>query len=203
MKKLGVILAICFCLIWVGIPASANTVTVELSDLNGLKISGFQLFFLAPDGTFDYPVETDWETFEMDFEYNWGAPQTKKNFWDLVTAISTNDRGTPSDDSDDIDLVKGVGGVASAMNANLSLNEGILLTMSSLNTNFGINANDPKNAFWDFTGTDGEILDLKITGSWTLEGDQLITVSSVPIPGAAWLLASGLIGFIGLKRRKG
>lgn len=202
MKKFRMIILMSFCLIAFGAPAFANMVTVELQDLGGVQISGFQLYFLEPDGNFDFPVETNWETFEMDFDYDWDAAQTRQNFWDLLSAISTDDRGTPGDDNDDIDYAKGIGGAASSLNANLSLVEGALITMSSLNTTFGINIDDPKNAFWDFGGTDGEVIHLNITEEWTLDGNQIVTVSNVPIPGAVWLLASGLIGFIGLKRRK-
>lgn len=45
-------------------------------------------------------------------------------------------------------------------------------------------------------------LDYLIDFSGTTDYVQLSVVSSMPVPGAAWLFGSGLIGFIGLARRK-
>ena len=51
---------------------------------------------------------------------------------------------------------------------------------------------------------------LKSTGDWSISGTQAsdiggsgqFSVSAVPIPAAAWLFGSGLVGLIGLARRK-
>jgi hypothetical protein len=62
----------------------------------------------------------------------------------------------------------------------------------------------------------GEIytVDLFGMGTWTLFGDSLMNMDleatlelpdqfeAVPVPAAVWLLGSGLIGLIGIRRRK-
>lgn len=41
-----------------------------------------------------------------------------------------------------------------------------------------------------------------VDGSYLPVGFEALSISQVPIPGAVWLLGSGLVGLIGLKRRK-
>ena len=56
---------------------------------------------------------------------------------------------------------------------------------------------DPDPSFDDFGLSNGAILDDQLTG-------QVIgSVNQVPIPGAVWLLGSGILGLIGLRRKGG
>lgn len=41
----------------------------------------------------------------------------------------------------------------------------------------------------------------ELAGTWTLSGDQLV-YNAVPVPAAVWLLASSLIGLVGVARRR-
>ncbi len=57
-------------------------------------------------------------------------------------------------------------------------------------------------------GTDYDISNYKVlhftdaNGNFLDKQDLLVKVNSVPIPGAAWLLGSGLFGLIGIRRRR-
>ena len=50
--------------------------------------------------------------------------------------------------------------------------------------------------FWDNNGTWNDLHNSSTTGGYVVEYD------AVPIPGAVWLLGSGLIGLIGVRRKK-
>jgi len=182
--------------------AFGNTVEVYLENLGDLKISAFQIFFVEPHDDIGLPLETDWATYDMDFNFGWGN-QAKKSFWSLESLIQTDDRGTPLDDGDDADFAKGIGGVTNFFNENLALNEGLLVTMSSDDTKFAVDLNDPKNGFFDFTPPNGAPIIDQLVFSETWDGDnQILTISAVPIPSTVLLLGSGLFGLVALRRKR-
>lgn len=55
------------------------------------------------------------------------------------------------------------------------------------------------------TGANGLTLGLRLPAGFTLDSDSTVPldwVTNVPVPGAIWLFGSGLVGLIGLARRK-
>lgn len=192
-KRFFKLILICLCLSLFTVPASANTVEFRLENIGDLQLSAFQLFFLPPDGTFGYPLDIDFNTFEMDFQADWGPGQTLQanpSFWSLESLIvSTADQ----------DLARGIGAIAEVFNPNLKLNEGLVVTMTSDNTMFGIDINNPNTAFFDFEGTTGNPVSLILEEQF-IAGNQIVT-ATVPIPTAFLLLGSGLIGMLGIRHR--
>jgi hypothetical protein len=68
----------------------------------------------------------------------------------------------------------------------------------ALKTQFG----SLENAMLDYTGTGIGVLNLDASGTSTeRKQDMLVATAPVPIPAAAWLLGTGLIGLIGIRRR--
>ena len=56
-----------------------------------------------------------------------------------------------------------------------------------------------------FTGANGMTFSLKLPAGVTLDSDSTVPldwVTNVPVPAAVWLFGSGLIGLIGIARRK-
>jgi len=202
MKKIAVVCVVTFCSLFVLSNAMANTVSVSLENVDslGIGISGFQLFFQEPDGTYGWPVEYDenqgFPDFGEDFDYSWGpnAPH-EGSYWGLDTLISTEG---------DVDYVRGIAPYADIFQTWNRLTDGLVLIMASEDTSFGINVTDEGNLFFDFQEPFGEIIpSLQITEAWS-EGNQHITISgtaAVPIPSALILLGSGLIGLVGITRK--
>ncbi len=82
------------------------------------------------------------------------------------------------------------------------------------NTSWGTNALDNSASFgtdldfyyWQTSGFNPAPGMTKAAGSWSFDGSTLAygaaPVSAVPVPAAAWLFGSGLIGLVGVSRRK-
>jgi hypothetical protein len=194
MFKQAILVLLCVgCLFFSATTTSANIVQFNLANMGDLEISGFQLFFFEPDGTYAYPVDVNYDTFEEDFEFEWGPGQTRESFWSLESLILIDEN---------IDFAKGIGGVASQLNTALKLNEGLILTMSSNDSYFGIDVDNISMAFFDFNGTEGENITSMLRFDVVWEGDkQVVTASAVPIPPAVLLFGSGIIGMLGLRRK--
>ena len=214
MRKFSIVLISVFCLLFVGSNVYANTVTVELSgiDAAAVDISAFQLFFLAPGfytppgATLGYPVETDYNTAEFDFNVAWGASQppiggTPTN-WSVTSSINTIILPPGDGSVQNQDLATGILGNSNSTGfpALSRLVDGTLLTASSTNTIFGVDINDLDNSFFDFLNQN-ITTDLVITEQW-LGNNQTVTIAPVPIPGSILLLGSGILGLVGLSRRK-
>lgn len=199
MKKIAILIIISFCTLSFIPNAKANTVSIILSGTENVEISGFQLFFIEPDGSYGWPVEFDNNVIPptCDFSYDWGnAVPYSGDYWGLDTYIDGID--------DDVDHVRGILLYADSFVSWNKLDDGIVLTMTSENTIFGINISDSKKQFYDFQGDFGKIIPpelLNFDEIW-LSGDQTVIISAVPIPGGLILLGSGLIGLIGLGRRR-
>jgi hypothetical protein len=179
------------CCILFAVPVKANTVSFYLQDIGELEISGFQLFFAEPN----FPVDYDWDAFTSDFEYNWGADQSpnKQGGWELVSLFRSEGN---------IDYAVGIGATALTLsNTELKLEEGLVLTMSSQNTDFVMDIENLSNVFFDFALPNGEPIELILTESW-VNGDQTVIASAVPIPSSMLLLGGGLIGFIVSRRKR-
>lgn len=203
LKRLFSILLLSIsCTMLFALHASANTVEVRLENIGDLEISGFQLFFFEPDESYDYPLDVNNSTLDSDFEYDWGDAQSREDFWELLTALNIDDAGTPDDDSDDIEYARGIAGSVTTWNTILKLGEGLIVSMVSEDTLFGIDLSNSSNAFYDFSGDIGEDITniLSFEESW--DGDkQIITVSAIPIPSALLLLSGGLLGMISIRRK--
>jgi hypothetical protein len=145
--------------------------------------------------TYQYPLDLDLSTFDSDFLVTWNSGvQPNAAAYDLaaypITQIGNSLYAT------------GFGTYCfNDTNTTLSLNDGLVVTLSSVNSFFGINPIDSRNQFFDFINRNAEISNLQISEEWGA-GNQTINVSVVPIPAAAWLLGSGLVGLVVLKRRK-
>jgi hypothetical protein len=65
---------------------------------------------------------------------------------------------------------------------------------------------DTALSFWQLGTSDGsDAVATLLDGSWTLSGNGTLTysaVSPIPVPAAVWLFGSGLVGMIGVARRK-
>jgi hypothetical protein len=183
------LLSLC-CLLF-AVPVKANTVSFYLQDIGELEISAFQLFFAEPN----FPVDYDWDAFTSDFEYDWGNDQSqnKPGGWELVSLFRSEGN---------IDYAVGIGATALTLsNTELKLEEGLVLTMFSQNTDFVIDIENLSNSFFDFASPNGELIELMFSESW-LNGDQTVIASAVPIPSSILLLGGGLIGFIISRRKK-
>jgi hypothetical protein len=201
LKRFCPILIFLSCLLLAS-QVSANTVEFRFENIGDLEVSGFQLFFFEPDGTYGYPVDTNYATFEMDFDFEWGDAQTRDSFWSLESLIVTDDNGTPDNENDDIDYARGIGGVVNNLNDALRLGEGLVVSMTSVDTYFGIDINNLSTAIFDFNGENGEIITQLFVFSDDWDGDtQIVTASAVPIPSAILLLGGGLLGILGIRRR--
>lgn len=195
MKKNALVLLSILILIFASSNLSANTVTVTLDGVRaaGITIGAFELNFYEPDGTYQYPVDFDFDTFTGDFTYTWGPGQPPEAGWDLASY--------PINSVGNIDFARGYAAIAvNNTNPILILNDGLLVTLESVNSFFGINPVDPGNTFFDFY-TNAKFANLRITEEW-IGSNQAITISQVPIPSAILLLGGGLIGLVGLRRRK-
>lgn len=184
-------LVLLLCCVVFAAPVKANTVNFYLQDIGDLEISAFQLFF---DET-NLPVDFNWDTFTGDFAYEWGVDQetNKPLAWDLESLIRSED---------EVDFARGIGGSApTLMNTVLKLQEGLVLTMSSRNTDFAIDIDNLSNGFFDFALPNGEPIDLILSETW-LDGNQTVIASAVPIPSSLLLLGGGLMGLMAYRRRK-
>jgi hypothetical protein len=65
-------------------------------------------------------------------------------------------------------------------------------------------ASDPRGAWGFFTNGGAQGFDFKNRGyyAWAVSPGQIAAPSAVPIPAAAWLFGSGLVGLAGMRRRK-
>jgi hypothetical protein len=194
MKKIIVLIAAVLCLSVVPY-VFANTVTINMVGIEaGYNVGSFQFFFYSPNGTYQYPLAQNYDTFESDFTFAWNAGvQPAAASWELasypITAVGNSDYAT------------GYGAYSkNTTNTAFALNNGLVVTLSSAGYFFGINPSDPKNKLFDLL-TSAQLQGLVIQEIWS-NGNQTINVSAVPIPAAAWLLGSGLIGLVALKRRK-
>jgi hypothetical protein len=91
------------------------------------------------------------------------------------------------------------------MNTNLAPADGLFVTMESANTDFAIDLGSFE--FYDFSGQYGEIITVPFLATQTVDaaGSHVLVdfaPSAVPIPGAVWLLGSGLLGLVTIRRRR-
>jgi hypothetical protein len=197
MKKTVLALLFILGLVIASTNVSANTVTVILDKVEaaGIEIGAFQLFFYESDGTYQYPVGFNNNTFTGDFDITWAPnPQAPAAGWDYEDVYPFQSVG-------DIDFATGYAAIAkNDTNPVLTLKDGLLVTLASTNSFFGIDPNNPGNTFFDFF-TSAKLANLQITETW--QGDnQNITVSQIPIPPAILLLGGGLIGLVAVRRRR-
>ena len=171
--------------------AGANTVELRLDENFDAKISSLQLFFEDSD-LYGFPVEWDSVALEMDFFSEFGTGQVQKRRWEFASPFYSDG---------DIDYATGIGAFASIVNSKFALSSGLIVTLTSEDTLFKINLDDPKNAIYDFSGEDGELIEFSLKEVW--QGDtQIVTVGAVPIPSTFLLLGGGIVALVGGTRRK-
>jgi hypothetical protein len=76
-----------------------------------------------------------------------------------------------------------------------------VFSLTTVNTSFALT----DIFLWQWVGTSGFEGYNAIPYTWSSElvgGIPVYTVSAVPIPAAVWLLGSGVVGLVALKRRK-
>jgi hypothetical protein len=195
MKKIISILFLILGLVFADSNVSANTVSVFLDGVRaaGFEIGAFQLNFYEPDGTFEYPVDLNFDTFEGDFNFTWAPGQPPAAGWDLESY--------PIRSVGNIDFAIGYAAIAVNNTASaLILNDGLLVTLASDNSFFGIDPTNPNNTLFDFF-TSAKIADLQINEDWQ-DQDQAITISQIPIPSTIMLLGGGLLSLFVVRRRR-
>ena len=191
MKKILVLLNVM--LFFWGSLCLANQVTVTLENVGNLKISQFEVKFLSDD-IYDYPLEYDEITSLNDFVWEFGASIPNTKAWILDTLIININNG---------DYVRGIVPSIKSLNTpDLGLKDGLVVTMISQDTNFAIDMQTFK--FFDFMLPFGNEIASELykkSETW-IEGNQNINVNFVPIPTTFFLLGSGLLGLIGIGRRR-
>ncbi|MEH6590520.1 MAG: VPLPA-CTERM sorting domain-containing protein [Halioglobus sp.] len=58
------------------------------------------------------------------------------------------------------------------------------------------------NAVTPFDGVSLDRLEIELTGNKAISFDNIALTSAVPVPAAAWLFGSALLGLVGVKRKK-
>jgi len=167
---------------------SANTINISLENLEitGTELTAFQ-FKLLDDGISALPVDTDYVTFDNDFFVTFGASVPNKNGWEgdsLIKSIG------------DIDFARGFYAFAKTFSSALSLNDGLLVTIESVNTNFAVDL----GSFEFFDLTSQPITDFNV---YSIDSaNVMIDFNPVPIPSSLLLLSGGLFALVGITRRK-
>ncbi len=193
--------------------ASANSVTVYIDGVNSsdIEICGFEFTFFSPDSSdiFSWPVgKEDPGTppdFRSDFFVNGeistsaggfgldAAQPHEGDYWYIDTLIDDND-------NDGYEYVRGLFGFDDYDEPDWNkLNDGLLLTMSSNNTDFAIDILHERTYLYGYYNNNAKLPTI-ITETWT-DGNQIVTISPVPIPATAFLFASGFLGLLGIRRK--
>lgn len=203
MKKFSFIQAglIIGMLLVLGSVAQANTVTVSLEFTDDVGVSDF---LVTLDPTKSYPLLYDSETNASDCTYYLGNAVANPSLWLTLPDFEE----ISSDDSDQYrQYLKGVVGLP--LFDNSPMQDGTLLTISSENYDFAIDMlddglGDQGILFKDFAGNEVSS-GYAIIETWD-GGDQHLLVqfnaSPVPLPASFVLMASGLVGLVGIKRKK-
>ena len=199
MKKIYIVLAMLITFIFAGVAAS-NTVIVKLDNLfDSVLISSVQMKFTTEPGV-DLPFLSDdddvWAEADFTIETNFGDdsaifrnPIMYEN-WDAEALEDYDGRISTAD-----------GFIAYTIkeSTEFALHNGFLAKLSSEDSIFRVDLETIQ--LYDFVDTLNPITGLIITEQF--DGDnQLITISNVPIPTTLFLLGSGLIGLIGLRRKQ-
>jgi hypothetical protein len=199
MKKIYAVLSGALLSLILAGTAQANTVTVEFVglDASGIDVSGFQ--FLFDTTNYDMPPETINDSPPPNFGKDFSVSYNQSHlYWSVDTLLDNID-------TDNGDYVRGIYGADDYYNLYPSFDnqphDGLFLTMSSVNTKFALDIFNSNNKLYDYTGDYGEVIEGFVYNAVWDGDNQKVIISAIPIPGAVWLLASGLAGLVAMRRK--
>ena len=158
--------------------------TVQLDPSNPISTAGSPTLDVLLTGTFDTAVEA------ADFTVNWDP-----NVLDYTGTVITT---PPWDTSFLNDSSTALG----------------MLTIFLGTSGSPLTVFDIATLSFNVIGADGDVSEIAMAGGpsgWSATGgvnvpvtyiDGQVTVSAVPVPAAAWLMMSGLLGLVGVARRR-
>ena len=202
MKKILNFVGVLLLFFTLPVTVIANTVTIKFDSIysSGILVGAMQMGFDDHD-QYGFPFLSDagdpFAESDLTYRHNFGDEGIWNNSvmesnWYLESLEEKNS-------NTGITSARGYVIYCGEVNDAYALHDGRIAELSSNNTNFRIDLSSIQ--VFDFVDTATPISELVVTESFSGDNHQIVTISSVPIPGAVWLLGSGLIGLAGIRRR--